>query len=144
MTQNRSAPAAMNRPVEDFEWVNRWAEASGLNAAREFAAEPVKATPAPAAAPTAPVAAAARSSRTYAIASEQLARDIADIEQARDAIIAAESAGVFILPAARWRRPAIRGVLRRHDALPVMIGAMLALLVLIGYGAIASITALGQ
>ncbi len=143
MTQNRSGPAAMNRPGEDFEWVNRWAEASGLSAAREFAAEPVEATSVPAAALTAPVAAATRS-RTYAIASDQLARDIADIEEARYAILAAEGAGVFILPAARRRKPSIRGVLRRRDALPVIIGAMLAFLVLIGYGAIASITALGQ
>jgi len=102
MTQNRSGPAAMNRPGEDFEWVNRWAEASGLSAAREFAAQPIKATTAPAAS-TAPVAAATRSPRTYAIASDQLARDIADIEEARDAILAAEGAGVFILPAARRR-----------------------------------------
>jgi len=143
MTQNRSGPAAMNRPGEDFEWVNRWAEASGLSAAREFAAQPIKATTAPAAS-TAPVAAATRSPRTYAIASDQLARDIADIEEARDAILAAEGAGVFILPAARRRKPSIRGVLRRRDVVPVIIGAMLAFLVLIGYGAIASITALGQ
>jgi hypothetical protein len=150
MTQKRSGPAT--RPGEDFEWVNSWAEASGLNAAREFAAQPVKAAPAPAApvapiAPVPPVAAVAvatvRSPGTFAFAPDQLARDIADIEQARDAIIAAEATGVFVLPATRRRKPST-GVLRRHDAVPVLIGAMLALLVLIGYGAIASIAALGR
>ena len=138
------------RPSEDFEWVNSWAEASGLNAAREFAAQPVKAAPAPAAPTAAPVVPAAlvapaiaRSPGPFAFATDQLARDIADIEQARDAIIAAEGTGVFLLPAARRGKPSA-GVLRRHDAVPVLIGAMLALLLLIGYGALASITALGR
>jgi hypothetical protein len=136
------------RPGEDFEWVNSWAEASGLNAAREFAAQPVKAAAAPAAPLAAPVAPVAQpivrsSGSPFAVASDQLARDIADIEQARDAIIAAEGTGVFLLPAARRRKPSAGG-LRRHDAVPVLIGALLALLLLIGYGAIASITALGR
>ena len=149
MTQKRRGPAM--RPSEDFEWVNSWAEASGLNAAREFAAQPVRAAPAPAAPSAAPVVPAATVTPAiagspgspFAVASDQLARDIADIEQARDAIIAAEGTGVFLLPTARPGKPPA-GVLRRHDAVPVLIGAMLALLLLIGYGAIASITALGR
>jgi len=111
------------------------------------AAAPAPAAPVAPIAPVPPVAAVAvatvRSPGTFAFAPDQLARDIADIEQARDAIIAAEATGVFVLPATRRRKPST-GVLRRHDAVPVLIGAMLALLVLIGYGAIASIAALGR
>jgi hypothetical protein len=131
----------MTRAGEDFEWVNSWAEVSGLNAARQFAAQPAKAAPPPRAAPlTGP---AARSAATYPVASGQLARDLAEIETARDAIIAAEGTGVFVLPGPQRRKP-ILGILRRHDVVPVLIGATLALVVLIVYGAIASIRALGR
>jgi hypothetical protein len=133
----------MTRTAEDFEWVNSWAEASGLNAAREFAAQPVKAA-SPAVPPprTAPVAATKSPAATYPITVDQLARDVGEIEQARDAIIAAEGKGVFVLPGPqRRKRP---GILRRHDTVPVLIGAMLALFALIVYGAVASIVALGR
>jgi hypothetical protein len=140
MTQNRGGPATTVRPGDDFEWVNSWADASGLKAAREFAAEPIKQgapSPKPAVAPVA----VARDT-TLPAASDQLERDIADIERARDAIIAAEGIGAYALPTPRTA--ATRGLLRRQDAVPVLIGAMLAMFMLVVYGAVASILALGR
>jgi hypothetical protein len=135
MTQNRRGPAT-TRAGEDFEWVNRWAEASGLNAARQFAGQPVKGTPSPA-----PAGASAPSA--FPAAPDQLARDIAAIEQARDAIIA-KSRGAYVRPQPRPLRPRVAGILRRHDVVPVLTGAVVALIVLIAYAAIMSIVELGR
>jgi hypothetical protein len=168
--QNRSGPTATTRAGDDFEWVNSWAEASGLKAAQEFAAQPAKTPPAktaspivaapppvvaapriapaaasPVLAPSPPVVAArvpvpANPSATFA-ASGQLAQDIAEIERARDAIIAAEGTGAFVLPPPS--RPKGR-LLGRRDAVPVLIGAMLAMLMLVVYGAFATFMSLGH
>jgi hypothetical protein len=143
MMQKRSGPAATTRAGDDFEWVNSWAEASGLKAAREFAAQPVRPIPPPAAVPNAVPAAAAPVRRVIAATSDQLARDIAEIERARDAIIAAEGRGVFALPRSRPAAPRER-LLGRRDAMPVMIGAALAMFMLIAYGVVATFMALGH
>jgi hypothetical protein len=138
MTQNRRGPATI-RAGEDFEWVNRWAEASGLNAARQFAGQPVTGTPSPA------PAAAGDHSAAFPAAPDQLARDIAAIEQARDAIIASEGRGAYVraLPRPPLRRR-VADILRRRDVVPVLTGAVVALIVLIAYAAIMSIVELGR
>ncbi len=146
MMQKRNGPAATTRAGDDFEWVNSWAEASGLKAAREFAAQPAKPVSppaAPVAVPNAVPAAAAPVRRVIAAASGQLARDIAEIERARDAIIAAEGRGVFALPRSRPAAPRTR-LLGRRDAMPVVIGAALAMFMLIAYGVVATFMALGH
>jgi hypothetical protein len=142
MMQNPGVPTATARPGEDFEWVNSWADASGLKAAQEFAAEPIK----PMALSAKPAAAPAPVTRgtVFPVASDQLARDIGEIEHARDAIIAGERAGAYALPAPLGRTTATGGLLRRQDAVPVLIGAMLAMFMLVVYGAVASILALGR
>jgi hypothetical protein len=156
MTQNRSGPATTVRPGDDFEWVNSWAEASGFKAAREFAAAPAKpvapAPARPAPLPTKPVAPAAKpaqahepaddTSDAFPVATDQLARDIAEIETARDAIIAAEGTGQFALTGRKT--VGTRRLLRRQDAKPVLIGAVLAIFMLVIYGAVASLLAFGR
>ena len=144
MTQNASEAAATMGSGDDFEWVNNWADASGLETARRFAAAPAKAPALPARPAPAPAPAAVARDTRFPIAADQLARDIAEIETARDAIITAEGTGVFVLPAAKRRPAAGRGLLRRHDAVPVLIGAVLAMFILVVYGAVASIMALGR
>jgi hypothetical protein len=142
MMQNRGVPATTVRPGDDFEWVNSWADASGLKAAREYAAEPIK----PTVPPTQPAAAPAPVARdtAFPVASDQLVRDIAEIERARDAIIAAEGKGAYALPTRQVRTAASGALLRRQDAVPVLIGAMLAMFMLVVYGAVASLLALGR
>jgi hypothetical protein len=125
----------MTRAGEDFEWVNSWAEVSGLNAAREFAALPATAS-------RSAQVTAARSAGAFPVVPGQLARDLAEIEKARNAIIAAEGAGVFVLPGPARRKP-ILGIRCRHDVVPMLIGAVVAMVVLIVCAAIASIRALG-
>jgi hypothetical protein len=156
MTQNRGVPTASVRPGEDFEWVNSWAEASGFKAARNFAAAPAKpVTPppvrpatlpikpvAPASTPVPARAPATDTQQTFPVASDQLACDIAEIEAARDAIIAAERTGPFALTAPKTA--GARRLLRRQDAKPVLIGAMLAIFMLVVYGAVASLLAFGR
>jgi hypothetical protein len=156
MTQNRGGPATTVRPGDDFEWVNSWAEASGLKAARKFAAEPAKTVTPPAARPAplpiksvAPAAkpapaheAAADTADAFPVMADQLARDIAEIETARDAIVAAEGTGPFALTGRKM--VSTRRLLRRQDAKPVLIGAMLAVFMLVVYGAVASILAFGR
>jgi hypothetical protein len=143
MTQIRNAPA--DASGNDFEWVNSWADASGLKAAREFAAAPVRAvTP-----PAKPVAAQAPAPQEttgagFPIAPDQLERDIREIEKARDSINAAEGKGAFVLPTRRAKPSAKRALLRRQDAVPVLIGAVLAMFMLVAYGALASLVALGR
>lgn len=144
MTQIRNAPA--DRSGDDFEWVNTWADASGLKAAREFAAAPVRAATLP---PKPTVAAAAASAPAapdtrFPIAPDQLERDIAEIEKARDAINAAEGKGAFVLPTRHGQPAARQPLLRRQDAVPVLIGAVLAMFMLVAYGALASLVALGR
>jgi hypothetical protein len=138
MTQNRRGPAT-TKAGEDFEWVNRWAEASGLNAARQFAGQPVKGTPSPVPAPAA--AGASAPSAAFPVAPDQLARDIAAIELARDAIIA-EGPEACVRPPPL--RPRVAGIPRRHDVVPVLTGAVVALIVLIAYAPIMSIVELGR
>jgi hypothetical protein len=163
--QKRSGPTATTRAGDDFEWVNSWAEASGLKAAQEFAAQPAKAVPAKTAPPVAvapspvvvapspvraapsPIVAAAPRAAPQTVPSngaaafaDRLAQDIAEIERARDAIIAAEGTAAFPLP--RSPRAAKGRLLGRRDAVPVLIGAMLAMLMLVVYGAFATFTSL--
>jgi hypothetical protein len=79
---------------------------------------------------------------TIPVAADQLARDIAEIETARDAIIAAEGTGPFALTGRNI--VGTRRLLRRQDVTPVLIGAMLAVFMLVVYGAVASIIAFGR
>src|SRR5262245_43426771 len=124
MTQIRGIPTDTTAGA-DFEWVNQWAAASGLSAAQKFAAEPAK--PAEPARPAEPVARA----KAFPAAPGQLDRDIAEIERARDALLGAEAP-------ARRREP-VRRAGRRNDTVPVLVGGLLAVILLVVYGAIASI-----
>jgi hypothetical protein len=113
-----------------FEWVNAWAEASKPSQpapppqaiAAEIAAEP----PAVNIAPTIP--------------SDQLMRDIVEIERARDAL-AAMPVPVY----GKRRTQALTLVApRTTDPVPVVVGGVLALVMLTVFGAAAAMTKLAR
>ena len=118
MTQNREFPKAERRAGEDFEWVNHWA-ASGA------------------------------ASRRYVRAEDQLQRDMAEIAAARDALIAQaiaersteqEQATPFRIPTTiAGARPR-----KNRDSVPILVGGLLATILLVAFGAVASIMQLGR
>jgi hypothetical protein len=116
-----------------FEWVNAWAEAAKPAAAPATPkADPVL-VPAVAAQP--PVAQLA-----VPVAADQLMRDIAEIERVRD-VLAARPGPVF----AKHRTQALTLVpARTSDAVPVVIGGVLALVMLTVFGAAAAMTKLAR
>lgn len=117
-----------------YEWVNAWVEDAKpepvMPQAEPFvvpavAAEPAVVVPAPKPAPISP---------------DQLMRDIAEIERVRDAL-AAQPAPVF----AKGRTQALTLVpARTTDAVPVVIGGVLALVMLTVFGAAAAMTKLAR
>ena len=107
------------------EWVNAWAETQAAPKAEPFALALI---PPPDAQPT-PAA---------PISPDQLMRDIAEIERVRDTL-AAQPAPVF----AKGRTQALTLVpARTTDAVPVVIGGVLALVMLTVFGAAAAMTKL--
>lgn len=111
------------------EWVNAWAETA--QAAPMPKAEPfvVPAVLQPVAQPT-----------PAPISPDQLMRDIAEIERVRDAL-AAQPTPVF----AKGRTQALTLVpARTTDAVPVVIGGVLALVMLTVFGAAAAMTKLAR
>ena len=106
------------------EWVNAWAETQAAPKAEPFALALI---PPPDAQPT-PAA---------PISPDQLMRDIAEIERVRDTL-AAQPAPVF----AKGRTQALTAPARTTDAVPVMIGGVLALVMLTVFGAAAAMTKL--
>jgi hypothetical protein len=107
-----------------FEWVNAWAESTKAGA------------------PAAPPPQLASKNAPLADKpNDQLARDIADIERARDAL-AQLPVGTF---SARRGVQALTLVpSRTSDAVPVVIGGVLALVMLTVFGAAAAMTKLAR
>ena len=113
-----------------FEWVNDWAAGSNPPAAApapetiaaEIAVEP-------------PIVVR----RMPTLPSDQLMRDIAEIERVRDRLAA-------IPDAARTRRPQALTLVpsRTTDSVPVMIGGVLALVMLAVFGAAAAMSKLSR
>jgi len=122
---------------EQFEWVNAWAEATKVQTPSALKPEAVvSAAPGNASDVTAQdsVAAVAQTA-----ADDQLTRDIAEIERARDAL-AALPVGSF---SARRRTQALTLVpSRTADSVPIIIGGVLALVMLTVFGAAAAMTKL--
>ena len=101
------------------EWVNAWAETQAAPKAEPFALALIPPPDAP-------------------ISPDQLMRDIAEIERVRDTL-AAQPAPVF----AKGRTQALTlAPARTTDAVPVMIGGVLALVMLTVFGAAAAMTKL--
>ena len=108
------------------EWVNAWAETA-------------QAAPMPKAEPfaVAPVVLQHVAQPTPVVPPDQLMRDIAEIERVRDAL-AAQPQPVF----AKGRTQALTAPARTTDAVPVVIGGILALVMLTVFGAAAAMTKL--
>ena len=107
------------------EWVNAWAEtaqAAPMPKAEPFVAAPVVLQ---------------HVAQPISISPDQLMRDIAEIERVRDAL-AAQPAPVF----AKGRTQALTAPARTTDAVPVVIGGVLALVMLTVFGAAAAMTKL--
>jgi hypothetical protein len=107
------------------EWVNAWAEtaqAAPMPKAEPFVAAPVVLQ---------------HVAQPISISPDQLMRDIAEIERVRDAL-AAQPQPVF----AKGRTQALTAPARRTDAVPVVIGGILALVMLTVFGAAAAMTKL--
>jgi hypothetical protein len=120
-----------------FEWVNAWAEAVKPAAAPATPkADPVL-VPAVAAQP--PVVQPA-ATLAVPVSADQLTRDIAEIERVRD-VLAARPGPVF----AKHRMQALTLVpARTTDAVPVVIGGVLVLVMLTVFGAAAAMTKLAR
>ena len=117
---------------EQFEWVNAWAQSTQSN---------VVAPPEPTVSATAPTDTAPQATRAPTPPDDQLARDIADIERARDAL-ALLPVGTF---SARRRTQALTLVpSRTSDTVPVFVGGVLALVMLTVIGAAAAMTKLSR
>ena len=119
-----------------YEWVNAWAASAMVETSAAMKGEPLPEEPAPAvAAPViAPIA--------MPWPQDQLARDIAEIESARDALDALPLAASFSM---RRRTQALTLVpSRTADAVPVVIGGVLALVMLTVFGAAAAMTKLAR
>ena len=116
-----------------FEWVNAWAETGKISPAERAPHKPVAVAP-----PViAPVAAA--------MPNDQLMRDIAEIERARDALAVLPPtlppSGSF---AARRTQAMTLVSARTTDPVPVMVGGVLALVMLTVFGAAAAMTKLSR
>lgn len=123
---------------EQFEWVNAWVESGHATVVR---AEPTITPPAemPTMSPASP--GPAIGTVAGALADDQLMRDIAEIERARDAI-AVLPVGSFTV---RRRTQALALVpSRTTDPVPVVIGGVLALVMLTVFGAAAAMTKLSR
>lgn len=129
----------MGREQDTFEWVNAWVEATGKLAE---AALP-HATPAelPAQAPARPAPHQCVIARIAAtMPPDQLMRDLAEIERARDALALLPVTGTL-----RRRTRALTLVApRTSDPVPVVIGGVFALVMLTVFGAAAAMTKLAR
>ena len=129
----------MSREQDSFEWVNAWAEATGKLAAAALPAAALPPTAVEAPAQTAPIQCViARIAAT--MPADQLTRDIAEIERARDALALLPLAGTL-----RRRTQALMLVSpRTSDPVPVVIGGVFALVMLTVFGAAAAMTKLAR
>src|ERR1041384_1055065 len=118
---------------QQFEWVNAWA-ASMKTDATPVEASPPAISSAPEEAPEATVPDPAAAPLAQAPPHDQLTLDLAEIERARDTL-AALPVGPF---SARRRTQALILVpSRTSDAVPVIVGGVLALVMLTVFGAAA-------
>ena len=132
-----------DRDAGQFEWVNAWAETAAKTEPAMMAAPatgPGVAAPAEAVAAVPP-----RTGTSARIASalpaDQLMRDIAEIERARDALAAIPVAA----SSAKRRTQALMLVpSRTTDSVPVVVGGVLALVMLTVFGAAAAMTKLAR
>lgn len=125
-----------------YEWVNAWAATAMAETSAAMKGE----APAPVAATTEPVIASApvfvTPVRDKPAVSDQLMRDIAEIERARDALDALPLTASF---SARRRTQALTLVpSRTSDMVPVVVGGVLALVMLTVFGAAAAMTKLAR
>ena len=126
----------MGRDQDQFEWVNAWADS-----AKAQPAAPELVAPAVAKAPDVIASKVVIAPIASSLPDDQLMRDIAEIERARDAL-AAMPVGGF---SAKRRTQALTLVpARRSDPAPVIIGGVLALVMLTVFGAAAAMTKLAR
>ena len=132
-----------DRDAGQFEWVNAWAE-TAAKTEPAVTAGPV-AEPAVAAAAETVVAAPPKPIMTARIApalpADQLMRDIAEIERARDAL-----AAIPVVASSGKRRTQALTLVpsRTTDSVPVVVGGVLALVMLTVFGAAAAMTKLAR
>ena len=131
-----------------YEWVNAWAASAMAETSAAMKGEAVATVApsvdvAPKAGPvTAPAPAFVVAAPDKPAASDQLMRDIAEIERARDALDALPLAASF---SARRRTQAFTLVpSRTSDMVPVVVGGVLALVMLTVFGAAAAMTKLAR
>ena len=125
-----------------FEWVNAWAESAAKTEPAAMAAPVAEAAvtaPAEAVATAPPQPMTARIAPT--LPADQLMRDIAEIERARDALAAMPVAA----SSSKRRTQALTLVpSRTTDPVPVVVGGVLALVMLTVFGAAAAMTKLAR
>jgi len=120
-----------------YEWVNAWAATAMAETSAAMKGEALPAEPDLVPAPAIAIAPIAKSGWE-----DQLARDIADIARARDALDALPLVASF---SARRRTQAFTLVpSRTSDMVPVVIGGVLALVMLTVFGAAAAMTKLAR
>ena len=115
-----------------FEWVNAWAESAKVDAAHVATAAPL-ATAAAAPGATAPSPVIAPIAHT--LPADQLMRDIAEIERARDVLAGMPSSSATRLTQALTLVPS-----RTSDVVPIVVGGVLALVMLTVFGAAAAMS----
>ena len=120
---------------EQFEWVNAWAASTRPNLVPALP-EPVVS----AASPDVPDTAPPQHAFAQTTPDDQLARDIAEIARARDAL-AVLPAGTF---SARRTQALTLVPSRTSDSVPVFVGGVLALVMLTVFGAAAAMTKLAR
>jgi hypothetical protein len=131
-----------------YEWVNAWAASAMVETSAAMKGEtPAAVVPRVDLAPkmepvTAPAPAFATAVPDKPAVSDQLMRDIAEIERARDALDALPLTASF---SARRRTQAFTLVpSRTSDMVPVVVGGVLALVMLTVFGAAAAMTKLAR
>jgi hypothetical protein len=123
-----------------YEWVNTWAASAAADTSAQAEA-PAASSSAPAAvAPKVEIAPPSAPAPVAASPSDQLSRDIAEIERARDALDALPTRTFSVR-----RTQALTLVpTRTTDAVPIVVGGVLALVMLTVFGAAAAMTKLAR
>ncbi len=131
-----------DRDAGQFEWVNAWAESAAKAEPAVMAALLAEAAiTAPAEAVVAPPPRPMTARTAPALPADQLMRDIAEIERARDAL-----AAVPVMVSSSKRRTQALTLVpsRTTDPVPVVVGGVLALVMLTVFGAAAAMTKLAR
>ena len=130
----------MRRDQSDagYEWVNTWAASAMAETSTAMKGEPSAAAPEPDPAP----ATAATAAPFAPFPPDQLMRDIAEIERARDALDALPLVAGVSAP--RRMQALMLVPSRTSDMVPVVVGGVLALVMLTVFGAAAAMTKLAR